>query len=41
MARLQLLDPGLRIANVNEVFPIPPENFAKWAKGLHKAGLPE
>jgi TolB-like protein/class 3 adenylate cyclase len=41
MARLQLLDLGLRIANVNEVFPIPPENFAKWAEGLRKAGLPE
>jgi TolB-like protein/Flp pilus assembly protein TadD len=41
MARLRLLDPSLRIANVNEVFPIPPANFTKWAEGCRKAGLPE
>jgi hypothetical protein len=41
MARLRRLDPGLRIANVNEAFPIRPENFGKWAEALRKAGLPE
>jgi len=41
MARLRLLDPGLRIASVNEVLPISPENFARWAEGCPRAGLPE
>jgi tetratricopeptide (TPR) repeat protein len=45
MARLRKLQPAWRIANVQEKFPeLPmsrPEQFAKFAEGLRKAGLPE
>jgi tetratricopeptide (TPR) repeat protein len=45
IARLRKLQPSWRIANVQEKFPeLPmtrPEQFAKFAEGLRKAGLPE
>ena len=42
MARLRHIDPGLRISNLLESFPIArEEDFARWAEGLRKAGLPE
>ena len=42
MARLRQLDPNLHISNLSERCPIRrPEDFAKLAEGLRKAGLPE
>jgi TolB-like protein/class 3 adenylate cyclase/Tfp pilus assembly protein PilF len=42
MAHLRELDPSLRISNLAEVFPLRrPEDLAKFADGLRKAGLPE
>jgi TolB-like protein len=42
MSRLRRIDPALRISNLNQWFPIRrPEDFARWAEGLRKAGLPE
>jgi hypothetical protein len=42
MARLRQLDPALRISNLKDHFPIRrPEDFARWAEGMRKAGLPE
>jgi TolB-like protein len=42
MARLRQLDPVLRISNLRDLGPIRrPEDFARWAEGLRKAGLPE
>jgi TolB-like protein/Tfp pilus assembly protein PilF len=42
MARLRQLEPALRIADLKELSPFRrPEDSAKWAEGLHKAGLPE
>lgn len=42
MRRLRQIDPGLRLSNLKEWFPIHrPEHFAKWVKGLQTAGLPE
>jgi TolB-like protein/DNA-binding SARP family transcriptional activator len=42
MARLRQIDPGLRISNLQDSFPIRrQEDFARWADGLRKAGLPE
>jgi hypothetical protein len=42
MARLRQLDPGLRVSNLTEVFPLRrPEDLAKFTDGLRKAGLPE
>ena len=39
---LRQLDPGLRLSNLSNWFPIRrPEDFAKWSDGLRKAGLPE
>jgi TolB-like protein/DNA-binding SARP family transcriptional activator len=36
------LDPGLRVSNLKELFPIDrSEHFARWAQGLQKAGLPD
>lgn len=40
--RLRELDPGLRMSNLKDLFPIRrPEDFAVWSDGLRKAGLPE
>jgi adenylate cyclase len=42
MARLRELDPSLRVSNLNEVFPLRrPDDLAKFAEGLRKAGLPD
>ena len=42
MARLRQLDPALRISNLKDLFPIRrSEDFARWADGLRRAGLPE
>jgi tetratricopeptide (TPR) repeat protein len=42
MARLRQLEPALRISNLKEFFPFRrPEDLAKWAEGLRRAGLPE
>ena len=42
MVRLRQIDPELRISNVKYVIgPFREEDFAKWADGLRKAGLPE
>ena len=42
MARLRELDPSLRVSNLNEVFPLRrPDDLAKFAEGLRRAGLPE
>jgi TolB-like protein/class 3 adenylate cyclase len=42
MARLRGLDPSLRVSNLGEVYPLRrPEDLAKLAEGLRKAGLPD
>jgi class 3 adenylate cyclase len=42
MARLRGLDPSLRVSNLGEVYPLRrPEDLAKLADGLRKAGLPD
>jgi TolB-like protein len=42
MAHLREADPSLRISGLNDLNPFRrPEDFAKWADGLRKAGLPE
>jgi len=42
MMHLRQLDPALRISNLDNLFPIRrPEDFARWAEGMRKAGLPE
>jgi hypothetical protein len=42
MAHLRELDPSLRVSNLNEVFPLRrPNDLAKFAEGLRKAGLPD
>ena len=42
MARLRELDPALRIPGLKQLVPFRrPEDYAKWAEGLRKAGLPE
>jgi adenylate cyclase len=42
MARLRVLDPSLRVSNLGEVYPLRrPEDLAKLAEGLRKAGLPD
>ncbi len=42
VARLRELDPALRISNLRHLIPFRrPEDFAKLAEGLRKAGLPE
>ena len=42
MARLRRLDPALRLSNLPKSFPIRrPEDLARFADGLRRAGLPE
>ena len=42
IAHLRELDPSLRVSNLNEVFPLRrPDDLAKFAEGLRKAGLPD
>jgi len=42
MARLRQIDPGLRVADLNDVVPFRrPEDFARYVEGLRRAGLPE
>src|SRR5262249_12141747 len=43
MARMRELDPDLRISNMKSRLPSlrRPEDFAKYADGLRRAGLPE
>ena len=42
MARVRRTAPELRIANLNEFFPLRrAEDFERWTKGLRKAGLLE
>jgi TolB-like protein/class 3 adenylate cyclase len=42
MAYLRELDPSLRVSNLSEVYPLRrPEDLAKVAEGLRRAGLPE
>jgi len=42
MALVRQLDPDLRLSNLKKLFPTRrPEDFARWADGLRKAGLPE
>jgi hypothetical protein len=42
MARLRKIDPGLRVSNLREWFPIRrEEDLSRWAEGLRLAGLPE
>jgi TolB-like protein/class 3 adenylate cyclase len=39
---LRRLDPGLRVSNLREAFPIQrPEDFARFSEAMRKAGLPE
>ena len=42
MARLRLIQPGLRVSNLHEqIFLHQPEHMAKYIVGMQKAGLPE
>ena len=42
MARIRLLAPELRLSNLNDLMPLRrPEDLARFAEGLQKAGLPE
>jgi predicted Zn-dependent protease len=42
MARVRQLDPDLRLSNLHDLFPIRrPEDFARWAEGMRRAGLPK
>src|SRR5262249_21738248 len=42
MARLRQVDPHLRLSNLgNVISPLQPRDFATYAEGLRKAGLPE
>jgi len=42
MARLRQIDPALRVSNLKDVTPLRrPEDLARYAEGLRKAGLPE
>jgi len=42
MERLRQIDPALRVSNLKSWWPIRhPEDYATWADGLRKAGLPE
>jgi hypothetical protein len=38
----QGLNPALRLSNLPDLLPFRrPEDFARWAEGLRRAGLPE
>ena len=40
--RVRQIDPTLRLSNLKDWYPLGrPEDFARWADGLRKAGLPE
>jgi TolB-like protein/Tfp pilus assembly protein PilF len=42
MARVRQVDPALCISNLKDLIPIRrPDDLARWAEGLRKAGLPE
>jgi tetratricopeptide (TPR) repeat protein len=42
MSRLRLVDPNLRLSNLKRLLPTRrQEDFARWADGLRKAGLPD
>ncbi len=42
MERLRQMDPALRVSNLKDRIPLRrPEDFARYAEGLRKAGLPE
>jgi tetratricopeptide (TPR) repeat protein len=42
MARLRQLNPALRLSNLKDLLPIRRQHdFARWADGMRKAGLPE
>jgi adenylate cyclase len=42
MAQVRRLNPGLRLSNLKDLFPIRrTEDYAKWEEGLRLAGLPE
>jgi hypothetical protein len=42
MARVHELNPALRISNLRNISPFKrSQDFALWAEGLRKAGLPE
>ncbi|HEX9769375.1 MAG TPA: adenylate/guanylate cyclase domain-containing protein [Kiloniellales bacterium] len=42
MAHIRQLDPDLRLSNLGDLMPLRrPEDFAMWAEGLRKAGLPD
>jgi len=42
MARLRQIDPALRVSNLKELTPLRrPEDVARYAEGMRKAGLPE
>jgi tetratricopeptide (TPR) repeat protein len=42
MANLRTFDPSLRVSNLQELYPVRrPEDLAKLAEGLRKAGLPD
>ena len=42
MSRVRQLDPSMRLANLNDLFPIRrSEDYGQWSQGLRKAGLPD
>ena len=41
IARVRVIDPGLRLSNVHRVQAMRPEDFLRWCDGLAKAGLPQ
>jgi TolB-like protein/class 3 adenylate cyclase/tetratricopeptide (TPR) repeat protein len=42
ISRVLQMDPAIRISNLKDrISPLQPEDFAKYAEGLRKAGLPE
>jgi adenylate cyclase len=42
MMRVRKLDPSMRLSSLKELFPIRrSEDYARWAEGLRRAGLPE
>jgi TolB-like protein len=41
MARLRQIDPALRVSHLKDLIPLRPEDLARYAEGLRKAGLPD